>query len=215
MTNSSLSLVCDFVIFTIPIAIITMIKLSKERKVMLAMVLLPGTLVIVISCVRLYLCVVGQWRDDGSWYYNPQVAIEVAEIGGTLIALSVSCYRKGCITGTNADPALQIPGLKALIGTMYERMRSSIDHTYPSTGRGRITLTHGGTQDVAKPPHHSPGVFQTKTSVNARTNSRGSDSDEDLLASMGSRNIYVQTDVNQLSFPMAHLKRKTHDDSEV
>lgn len=92
MTNSSLSLVCDFVIFTIPIAIITMIKLSKERKVMLAIVLLPGTLVIVISCVRLYLCVVGQWRDDGSWYYNPQVAIEVAEIGGTLIALSVSCY---------------------------------------------------------------------------------------------------------------------------
>jgi hypothetical protein len=98
---------------------------------------------------------------------------------------------------------------------MYERMRSSIDHTYPSTGRGRITITHGGTHDAAKAPQHSPSVFQTKTSVNARTNSRGSDSDEDLLASMGSRNIYVQTDVNQSSFPMAHLKRKTHDDSEV
>ncbi|KAF1345029.1 hypothetical protein BDV97DRAFT_379093 [Delphinella strobiligena] len=98
VTNSALSLVCDFIIFTIPIAIITMIKLSKERKVMLAFVLLPGTFVIAISCVRLWLCVVGQWRDDGSWYYNPQIAIEVAEIGGTLIALS-------------------IPGLKALIGT--------------------------------------------------------------------------------------------------
>jgi hypothetical protein len=43
VTNSSLSLICDFVIFTIPVAIISMIKLSKERKVMLAMVLLPGT----------------------------------------------------------------------------------------------------------------------------------------------------------------------------
>ena len=90
VTNSSLSLVCDFVIFSIPIAIISNLKLSKERKIMLAFVLLPGTLVIIVSCVRLYLCVVGQWRDDGSWYYDPQVATEVAEISGTLIALSVS-----------------------------------------------------------------------------------------------------------------------------
>lgn len=90
MTNSALSLVCDFVIFAIPIAILCILKLSRERKIMLAFVLLPGTLVTIISCVRLWLCVVGQWRADGSWYYNPQIAIEVAEIGGTLIAISVS-----------------------------------------------------------------------------------------------------------------------------
>jgi hypothetical protein len=31
----------------------------------------------------------GQWLVDGTWFYNPMLAIENAEIGGTLIALSV------------------------------------------------------------------------------------------------------------------------------
>lgn len=31
----------------------------------------------------------GQWRPDSSWNYNPMLAIENSEIGGTLIALSI------------------------------------------------------------------------------------------------------------------------------
>jgi hypothetical protein len=45
--------------------------------------------VIIISSVRVYLVVEGQWRPDSSWNYNPMLAIENAEIGGTLIALSI------------------------------------------------------------------------------------------------------------------------------
>jgi hypothetical protein len=45
--------------------------------------------VIIISSLRLYLVVKGQWLADGSWFYCPMLAIENAEIGGTLIALSI------------------------------------------------------------------------------------------------------------------------------
>jgi len=67
VTNSGLSLVCDLVVFSIPAAMITLLKLSHGRKVMLALLLMPGVAVIGISVARLYLCVVGQWASDGSW----------------------------------------------------------------------------------------------------------------------------------------------------
>ena len=46
VTNSGLSLVCDFVLFSIPIAMITILQLPKGRKIVLAIVMLPGMLVI-------------------------------------------------------------------------------------------------------------------------------------------------------------------------
>lgn len=171
---------------------------------MLAFVLLPGVFVISISCVRLWLCVIGQWRADQSWAYDPQIAIEVAEIGGTIIALSV-------------------PGLKALIGTVYDRMRSTIDHTYPSTGRGKVTFTRGtadnknGQGGEDQLPRFVPGSLH-KAATKARISSRGSDSDDDLLASMGSRDIFVQRDVDirrsgdttTTDIPMARLKQQPY-----
>lgn len=45
--NSSLSLVCDFVLFTIPVFIIKNLHINRKRKVQLSLVLLPGLLVIV------------------------------------------------------------------------------------------------------------------------------------------------------------------------
>ena len=45
--------------------------------------------VIAISVTRLVLVAKGQWEPDMSWYYNPLLAVEVAEIGSTLIALSI------------------------------------------------------------------------------------------------------------------------------
>ena len=50
-----------------------------------------------LSVVRIYLIYIGTFADDFSWYYNPQLVVESAEVGGTLIALS-------------------IPGLKPIVG---------------------------------------------------------------------------------------------------
>lgn len=198
VTNSGLSLVCDFVVFTIPVVMITLLKLSRGRKIMLACVLMPGVVVIGISCTRLWLCVVGQWASDGSWYYNPQLAIEVAEIGATLMALSV-------------------PALKPMAGKCYEKMRSTNNSSRrqseppdPETGRERK-------MSEPAPPPRKPAWFQvnplessqTKTSVNAAsTTVEGSSraSDEDLL---GPRDIVVQTDVNQTyqrSVPLTNMR---------
>lgn len=68
-------------------------------------VLIVPLRVIIISAVRVYLVVEGQWRPDSSWNYNPMLAIENAEISGTLIALS-------------------IPGLKPL----FDRFFSKVGH---------------------------------------------------------------------------------------
>ncbi len=48
-----------------------------------------GNRVIGISIARLVLVIQGQWDPDMSWSYNPMLAVEVSEIGATLIALSV------------------------------------------------------------------------------------------------------------------------------
>ncbi|KAM0217987.1 hypothetical protein ACHAPA_011024 [Fusarium lateritium] len=48
-----------------------------------------GASVIAISITRLAFVIEGQWNADMSWAYNPMLAIEVSEIGATLIALSV------------------------------------------------------------------------------------------------------------------------------
>ena len=51
----------------------------------------------------------GQWRPDSSWNYDPMLAIENAEIGGTLIALS-------------------IPGLKPLFDRFFSKVRLHRSH---------------------------------------------------------------------------------------
>ncbi|KAM0361232.1 hypothetical protein ACHAP4_001694 [Fusarium culmorum] len=49
--------------------------------------------VIAISIARLVLVIEGQWNTDMSWAYDPMLAIEVSEIGATLIALSVPGFK--------------------------------------------------------------------------------------------------------------------------
>lgn len=107
VTNSAISLICDFILFTIPAAIIYKLRQSASKKVKLSFILMPGLLVIAISCVRMYLVIVGQWEADESWSYDPLLAIEVSEIGSTIIALSV-------------------PALKPLFGNAF----ASLDRTY-------------------------------------------------------------------------------------
>ncbi|GAB0132551.1 hypothetical protein EsDP_00000984 [Epichloe bromicola] len=87
--NSSVSLVCDLLLFGIPVAMLRILEMPKKRKVQLALILLPGVGVIGISIARIVLVILGQWENDMSWAYNPMLAVEASEIGATLIALSV------------------------------------------------------------------------------------------------------------------------------
>lgn len=67
---------------------------------------------LVISSVRIYLVVYGQWATDGSWAYDPMLAIETSEIGGTLIALS-------------------IPALKPLFGSLFSHLGTAASNPNP------------------------------------------------------------------------------------
>ncbi|KAJ4127086.1 hypothetical protein NW768_008711 [Fusarium equiseti] len=93
VVNSSVSLVCDFLLFGIPIVMLRVLEMPRKRKIQLACILLPGISVIAISIARLVLVIEGQWNMDMSWAYNPMLVIEVSEIGGTLIALSVPGFK--------------------------------------------------------------------------------------------------------------------------
>lgn len=75
--------------------------------------------VIVISAVRVYLVVVGQWDLDGSWAYNPMLCIENAEIAGTLIALSV-------------------PALKPVFGNIFNSLTEYTSSHSRSQSAGRL-----------------------------------------------------------------------------
>jgi len=109
VTNSAISVVCDLILFSLPIAIITSLRVSLERKLKLSAILMPGLLVIAISCARMYLVILGQWDADESWSYDYLLIVEVSEIGSTLLALS-------------------IPALKPLFGSLF----ASFDRTFIS-----------------------------------------------------------------------------------
>lgn len=93
VTNTVISLVCDGILLAIPAAILKLLKVSLRRKLLLACVLMPGLLVIALSTTRMYLVIDGQWQPDESWVYDPFLAIEVSEVGSTLIALSIPALK--------------------------------------------------------------------------------------------------------------------------
>ncbi|KAI5303147.1 hypothetical protein KEM56_007857 [Ascosphaera pollenicola] len=138
LTNSGLSLICDMLIFVIPGVLIHQLRTTVKRKLQLTLVMFPGALVLVISAVRVWLVDIGQYKADQSWQYNPMLAVENAEIAGTLIALSA-------------------PGLKPLLGLVYHEVSSSITR---SIGNGRQARSRGpslGKSSLAKAcMHHRP-----------------------------------------------------------
>ncbi|TWU74927.1 hypothetical protein ED733_004797 [Metarhizium rileyi] len=87
--NSSVSFVCDLLLFGIPIAMLKILEMPRKRKIQLACILLPGIGVIGISIARLVLVIMGQWETDMSWSYNAMLAVETSEVGATLLALSI------------------------------------------------------------------------------------------------------------------------------
>ncbi|KAI5458738.1 hypothetical protein BGZ63DRAFT_456532 [Mariannaea sp. PMI_226] len=111
--NSAVSLICDLLLFGIPIVMLRVLEMPHRRKVQLACILLPGISVIAISITRLVFVIEGQWQTDQSWSYNALLGVEVAEIGTTLIALSV-------------------PGIKPLLDKYILRKDPNGDSTGPS-----------------------------------------------------------------------------------
>ncbi|CRG89072.1 hypothetical protein PISL3812_06107 [Talaromyces islandicus] len=93
ITNSALSFLCDVIMFVIPSMLIHLLHVPLKRKMGLAMVMFPGVLVLLISVARIWLVCLGQWSTDNTWLYDPQLAIEMAEIGSTLIALSIPALK--------------------------------------------------------------------------------------------------------------------------
>ncbi|TKA67188.1 hypothetical protein B0A55_10622 [Friedmanniomyces simplex] len=112
VTNSVISLLCDMVLLAIPVPLITRLKVDSATKIRLFLVLMPGLLVVAISRTRMYLVIVGQWEADESWSYDPLLAVEVSEIGSTLVALSV-------------------PALKPFFGSLFASLdRTSVSSAY-------------------------------------------------------------------------------------
>jgi hypothetical protein len=75
--------------------------------------------VIIISAIRVWLVVEGQWNSDGSWAYNPMLCIENAEIAGTLTALSV-------------------PALKPVFGNIFSHLTEYTSSHTRSRSAGRL-----------------------------------------------------------------------------
>ncbi|KAJ5689936.1 hypothetical protein N7462_004328 [Penicillium macrosclerotiorum] len=117
--NSGVSLACDVMMFIIPAILIKQLHISMEKKVKLSLVMFPGVFVIVISAVRVWLVVRGQWAADGSWAYNPMLCVENAEIASTLIALSV-------------------PALKPVFGNLFSHLTEYTSSHTRSRSAGRL-----------------------------------------------------------------------------
>ncbi|KAK0260418.1 hypothetical protein LTR35_018007 [Friedmanniomyces endolithicus] len=100
------------VLLAIPVSLTTRLKVDSATKSRLFLVLMPGLLVVAISCTRMYLEIVGQWEVDESWSYDPLLAVEVSEIGSTMVALS-------------------IPALKPMFGSLFASFnRTSVSSAY-------------------------------------------------------------------------------------
>lgn len=125
--------------------------------------------------------VVGQWASDGSWYYDAQLAIEGAEIGGTLIALSV-------------------PALKPLLGSWFSRIKATKDESNRNDTIGRKAsfsrressystvdpkagaCKESWTRPVALVSLQTSVSGGTTNAPKSNSKSKDRDSDEDLLS---------------------------------
>ncbi|KAF4595708.1 proteinrelated to integral membrane protein pth11 [Ophiocordyceps camponoti-floridani] len=131
VTNSTISLTCDMLLFGIPVAMLRILEMSQKRKIQLGCILLPGVAVVAISITRLVLVVIGQWETDMSWSYNALLTVEVSEIGATLIALSV-------------------PGVKPIVdrfllgrGTVLHMATAGGSRCVPNNKASSLTSKHG------------------------------------------------------------------------
>ncbi|KAF5022894.1 hypothetical protein F66182_5054 [Fusarium sp. NRRL 66182] len=178
--NSSVSLVCDLLLFGIPIVMLRVLEMPRKRKIQLACILLPGISVIAISIARLVLVIEGQWQQDMSWAYNPMLAIEVSEIGATLIALSV-------------------PGVKPLFDKLVLR-RDITDDTAGKSRYGKQHSSDSSRGDTAlrslnfRPGHDALASCDTSAEGSKRSAYKGRFVSADERSENSTDGILVQVD---------------------
>lgn len=175
LTNSGISLVCDVLLFGIPIVMLRVLEMPRRRKIQLGCILLPGISVIAISITRLILVIEGQWKADQSWSYNAQLGVEVAEIGATLIALSV-------------------PGVKPLVDKFILRKDLSKGST-GDTRYGKQSNNSRGTalRSLNLRPEHSV-LGSRDTSAEGRANFRSANQSNDNQSETSADGILVKVD---------------------
>ncbi|TWU74279.1 hypothetical protein ED733_005107 [Metarhizium rileyi] len=87
---SSVSLICDLLLFGLPAAMLKSLELPRKQKLQLAFTLFPGILVIGISAARIALVsMFGDETDENFQFaFLKLLCVEVAEISVTILALS-------------------------------------------------------------------------------------------------------------------------------
>ncbi|KAH7131562.1 hypothetical protein B0J13DRAFT_626634 [Dactylonectria estremocensis] len=182
--NSGVSLLCDVLLFGIPIVMLRVLEMPRRRKIQLACILLPGILVIAISITRLVLVIEGQWQADQSWSYNAQLGVEVAEIGATLIALSVPgvkplvdkfVLRKDLSKGSTGDTRYGKAGSSAR-GTALRSLNLRPEHNVlasrDTSAEGRANFRSGNTSNDNRSETSADGIL-VKVDFRIKEDSRG------------------------------------------
>ncbi|KAK7420933.1 hypothetical protein QQX98_002497 [Neonectria punicea] len=173
--NSSVSLICDLLLFGIPIVMLRVLEMPRRRKIQLACILLPGISVIAISVTRLVLVIEGQWQPDQSWSYNPMLGVEVSEIGATLIALSV-------------------PGVKPLFDKFIMRKDASMGSTGDTRyGKGNTSGRGTALRSLNLRPEHSV-LGSRDASAEGGANFRSVNQSNDNQSENSAEGILVQVD---------------------
>ncbi|KAK5996539.1 hypothetical protein PT974_01874 [Cladobotryum mycophilum] len=176
--NSSVSLVCDFLLFGIPIAMLKMLEMPRKRKVQLACILLPGIVVVAISLTRLVFVIPSGWQlPDESWWYNPMLGVEVSEIGATLIALSV-------------------PGVKPLVDALVFGKHESQAENLPKYERKSTSLRSRGTplSTLNFSSHTRHSTLASRDDNTVRFGAEATASSENQHTNDSTDGIYVRMD---------------------
>ncbi|KAF7552645.1 hypothetical protein G7Z17_g4160 [Cylindrodendrum hubeiense] len=174
--NSGVSLLCDLLLFGIPIVMLRVLEMPRRRKIQLGCILLPGISVIAISIARLVLVIMGQWEADQSWAYNPMLGVEVSEIGATLIALSV-------------------PGVKPIVDRFVLRKDPSKGST-GDTRYGKQSNNSRGTalRSLNLRPEHSVLGSRDTSAEGGRANFRSANQSKDNQSETSADGILVKVD---------------------
>ncbi|KAM4067088.1 hypothetical protein HRG_001087 [Hirsutella rhossiliensis] len=90
-TISGISLACDFLLFGLPVAMLKILDMPRKQMVQLACILLPGLVVVGISCGRVALVVFYGNEEPRTFKFAflRLLIVEVSEVSATLIALSI------------------------------------------------------------------------------------------------------------------------------
>lgn len=173
--------------------------------------------VIGVSSARLGILSKGIYYDDQSWYYGPMLGLEGAEIGGTMMALSIPALK--VFYDRTVSFASRMSSTRG--GTQHSR---STDQTLAASGHGmsEAEKSAADVRETEKMPNHKvprPDLdfIQSLTGERSATNTtvNGPDSsDEELLPHHQQANddrLHVPTEKKPGVTVTTSIKRTTSD----